>query len=284
MNLKLFVLVAFIIFFLPFRKSYSQGESQEQQKQQNTSLFSPVQALAPDKDFRFEADLQERLKVYHHRMNYLITGDPDTKLQLSFKVRPIERVDLFLAYTQLMFWELGQKDSSPFSDLNYNPEMFYRIYKKTGILRGANLGIYEHRSNGRDRSNSRSWDRSYFEVLTEMSFFGSPLRWNTKFFTLYNLDDTNKDIQHTLGFIDAEFALIELFPQWLNDGEFFLRILPGGKLDLRDARGAQEYGFRFRVPIDRFNPFIYFQIYNGFSESQLFYDENRTTYRIGFSI
>lgn len=243
-----------------------------------------IQNSLTDENLREKKDGDELMKIYKHKLSYLISGKPDTKLQLSFKFRILENIDLFGAYTQLMFWDIGTRESSPFSDLNYNPELFYRVYKKYGILRGVDIGLYEHRSNGRDRIYSRSWDRTYLNILTEFDSLETHFRWSTKFFYLYNIDNTNSDIPHTLGFVESELAILDILPSILTDAEIYFRFLPGGKFNVEDSRGAQEFGARFRLPWTSFNPYLYFQIYNGFSESQLFYDQNRTTYRIGFSI
>ncbi len=226
---------------------------------------------------------QESLEVYQHNLNYFITGDPDTKVQLSFKVRLGHNFDLYAAYTQTMFWELFIADSSPFSDLNFNPELFYRWYLKWGILKGFDLG-YEHKSNGRSGLDSRSWNRTYATARTEFSVSKMKFGWNTKVFYLHDLDETNRDIRYKMGFFETTFSILDIVPKLLSDAEIYLTVIPGGTWNIEDLQGSQQLGFRFRLPVKNFDPFIYVQIYNGMNESQLFYNENRTTYRIGFAI
>jgi phospholipase A1 len=232
---------------------------------------------------RKSEDRRDGLEVYRHNLNYFISGRPDTKVQLSFKMRIVHDFDLFFAYTQTMFWDLFTKDSSPFTDLNYNPDLFYRWYLENGMFKGIDLG-FEHRSNGRDQLDSRSWNRSYVTARTEFHIGPKRAEWNSKFYYFSQLDSTNQDIPYQLGFIETSLAVKDLFPSFLREAEIQLTITPGGTFELSNIRGSQELGFRFRLPVKSFDPFIYFQLYNGFNESLLFYKENRTTYRIGFAI
>lgn len=233
---------------------------------------------------RLLEEKNDSLDVYKHNLNYFISGQPDTKVQLSFKVRPFDNIDFFLAYTQTMFWELFTKKSSPFSDLNFNPEGFYRLYTDYGILKGIDIGA-EHKSNGRDKEDSRSWNRSYVTGRTEFPVFGYTMSWNTKLFYLYDLDKTNRDIRRKLGFIETTIGITDVWQSVLRDGEIYLSFIPGGSWDVFDSdQGSQELGFKFRLPFKHFDPYIYFQVFNGINESQLFYKESRTSYRIGFAI
>lgn len=232
---------------------------------------------------RMREERRDGLDVYRHNLNYFVSGQPDTKVQLSFKVRMLHNFNIYGAYTQTMFWDLFTRDSSPFSDLNYNPELFHRSYLDYGILKGIDAGV-EHRSNGRAGEDSRSWNRAYVAARTEFKTFGIESQWNTKAFYFFDLDSTNRDIPTQLGFLETSFVLRNIFSQWLDEAQFDITLIPGGSIELRDIRGSREIGFRFRLPIKDFNPFLYFQLYSGFNESLLFYKENRTTYRVGFAI
>jgi phospholipase A1 len=243
-----------------------------------------IDALHTDEHQKLREEKRDSLNIFRHNLNYLISGEPDTKVQFSFKVQLITDWDLYFGYTQVGFWDLGIKDSSPFSDINYNPELFYRWYTNNGILKGIDLGAYEHRSNGRDGLASRSWDRSYITARTEFKLVGIDWHWDTKVFYLYNLDDTNLDVRNTLGFSEFSLTAVNIFESFLNDAELQIRILPGGKFDLQHPQGSQEVNFKFRLPITRFNPFLFFQFYNGLNESFLSYDLNRTAYRAGIAL
>lgn len=250
-------------------------------------FYSPVsnaaELISSSPASRKSEERKDGLEVYRHNLNYFISGKPDTKVQLSFKVRLVHDFDIFFAYTQTMFWDLITRDSSPFSDLNYNPELFYRWYLENGMLKGLDFG-FEHRSNGRDQTDSRSWNRTYVVARTEFTTGSIKTEWNTKLYYFSQLDSTNQDIPYQLGFIETSFAFKDLFPNFLREAELQITLTPGGTLELTNIRGSQEIGFRFRLPVKSFDPFLYFQIYNGFNETLLFYKENRTTYRVGFAI
>ncbi len=70
---------------------------------------------------------------------------------------------LYLGYTQVSYWQAYDlKNSSPFRETNYNPELFYRFNKRpwqSGWL-GLDAG-FEHESNGQAMPLSRSWNLLY---------------------------------------------------------------------------------------------------------------------------
>jgi hypothetical protein len=74
----------------------------------------------------------EELSLSFYNPLYILFGNKDdqVKVQLSFKYDLfygiINNLGLYLAYTQLMDWRLYDK-SSPFRDINFNPEVFWRL-------------------------------------------------------------------------------------------------------------------------------------------------------------
>jgi phospholipase A1 len=91
--------------------------------------------------------------------------DKELKFQISLKKRLLESVPLYVAYTQVAFWQYyDEANSRPFRSQNQNPEMFYDTPLSNRFLGGA-LGAkfgLEHESNGESTANSRSWNRAYF--------------------------------------------------------------------------------------------------------------------------
>jgi phospholipase A1 len=82
--------------------------------------------------------------------------------QLSAKYRLFD-TRFYAAYTQISFWQAyDYRNSAPFRDTNYNPEIFYRLKPlSTGLdFLGADAGI-EHESNGQLVALSRSWNLLY---------------------------------------------------------------------------------------------------------------------------
>ena len=72
-----------------------------------------------------ESDDEIGFPLTAYKPVYFITGYPNTKVQISFKYQLFDNLDLYFGYSQLAFWELLTKKSSPFGDINFNPELFY---------------------------------------------------------------------------------------------------------------------------------------------------------------
>jgi phospholipase A1/A2 len=219
-------------------------------------------------------------RLERHYPIYFISGEPDTKIQMSFKVGLIERIPLYLGYSQIMFWQTD-KTSIPFKDINFNPELFYRTKVDEGILKQIDFGLLEHRSNGKDGLDSRSWNRSYVNATSEFKWIGLDLRWDAKVFYLWGIGDETRSVRNTLGWLDTALTARNVFKKAFKDADIQFRVLPGGKLDLKDPQGYQEFNFRFKIPWERFNPFIFIQVYNGLNETMLDYKDKRTSYRVG---
>jgi len=74
----------------------------------------------------------------------------------------------YFAYTQKSLWNEG-KQSMPFEETNYNPELFLDYPVNAAIfgrfkLRNIVIGPMEHESNGLAGSQSRSWNRQYVMI------------------------------------------------------------------------------------------------------------------------
>ncbi|MFN7906062.1 MAG: phospholipase A, partial [Pseudobdellovibrionaceae bacterium] len=108
-------------------------------------------------DFAKEDEMQNRFNLEYHNPSYFVYGEPSSKLQISFKYSPLKKIPLYLGYTQLGFWHL-RDDSKPFKDFNYNPEIFYTLDLNDSFWKEIDFAPYEHKSNGSDGKNSRSFD------------------------------------------------------------------------------------------------------------------------------
>lgn len=214
--------------------------------------------------------------------NYFILGDPNAKLSLSFKIKLIEKADLYLAYSQLMFWEVA-KESSPFEDVNYNPEIFYRLYEGDSRKTWADIGIYEHESNGRDMEYSRGWNRFY--LLYSMEAFdvdAAKLYISFKGWVPYDVEDTNEDITEYRGLYEINFTLAQFLGASFDQSDLILRIYSGGNAGIDPTNGGQELTLRLRGEITKeFLPVLTFQLFNGYGESLLNYNQRETEFRVG---
>jgi phospholipase A1/A2 len=232
-------------------------------------------------------DCEDEDRISKHNDLYFITGQPNTKVQISLKYKLFSRADLFIAYTQLMFWNI-KEESSPFKDVNYNPELFYRIHTRdSGILKSIDIGIYEHKSNGRSGADSRAWSRSYVKFNTTSQFNKWTFNWDTKVFALYkfSLDKTNMDIGEYMGFWETKVSLVNFFnlTEFIDRATLYFAFFSGGKLSESISKGGQELGFKLRLGGGRFNPSLFVQLYHGYNESLLEYNKEFWSYRLGLS-
>lgn len=161
----------------------------------------------------------DRFVIIHHKPNYLLpfsyntspnkapfvsSGDnmsrTEVKFQISLKAPLWQGVfkgygNLYVAYTNISWWQACNHFSSPFRETNHEPEIFMAFptdFNFFGMrLRGVTTGL-KHQSNGRSGSLSRSWNRVMFGAFFERKdFYVSVQPWyripeKTK-------DDTNPD-------------------------------------------------------------------------------------------
>lgn len=244
--------------------------------------FSPTAPLPETSEAYKSVEKSELENIYRYKDLYIISGKPDTKVQLSFKIRLIKDWELYLGYSQLMFWNLGTEDSSPFRDIAFNPELFYTHKVGDGLLRYVSAGI-EHRSNGRAELQSRSFDRVFGQFENYFGIKDAKFNATLKVFTYYDLDRTNRDMQKYTGFWDLRLAASSLVDQWFpGKTEVYLSFFPGGTYSENILNGGRELGIKLRVRLFGLLPYLLLQAYHGHSESLLDYDEFTEAYRIGF--
>lgn len=228
-------------------------------------------------------DDAEETNIYRHRDIYAIGGKPNTKVQLSFKLRPILSLPVYFAYSQMMFWNVT-KDSKPFQDIDFNPEFYYVHAIDHSILRGIRVGL-EHRSNGKDEDESRSLDRIFTEVEARIGRGAWRMHGTVRLYWLYDIDwQTNSNIRRYTGFVSTRVSFEgiteELFP---SKGEMYLAFLPGGVPDIEKGDGALEFTVKYRFGLSDVMPYVMFQYYYGYMESLIEYDRLQRSYRIGLS-
>ncbi len=217
-----------------------------------------------------------------------IYQDQEIKFQISFK-SPIwpRKVKsdwrLYFGYSQLSQWQLFNKsESAPFRETNYEPELMIYTFPRWSLagwnLRLINLGLWKHQSNGRSLPESRSWNRSYVEMVAESGRFYVDLnvwkRWSepAKTSATDTKGDDNPDIQ-----------------EYYGHGE--LRLLYAGEdnnigLLLRNNfhpknRGAVQVDWSY--PLEHSKKLrTYIQYFNGYGETLIDYNIRRQ--RIGVGI
>src|SRR6476660_2830103 len=98
-------------------------------------------ALAEESEHQF-------VPLYQYKPIYFLLGQTYTKIEVSFKVQIVSTIPIYFGYSQLMMWDLFL--SSPFfRDLNYNPELFYRLLIPGEKDQWLDFGPLDHESNGK---------------------------------------------------------------------------------------------------------------------------------------
>ena len=218
-----------------------------------------------------------------HKGNYIIFGDYEdqVKAQFGFKYEIFKNQGFFLAYNQIMFWDYYD-ESSPVTEVTFSPELFWSYGDNINFLR---LGFYEHKSNGKDLLTSRAWDRSYLQFrVSTGDFFNMGL--DLKGFYMWNRAPENRDIDEYTGFYEAEifFRFLKSGPNRLTDKEelYFRGGTGKGRYGFDYEKGWLEAGFKFRIVLQSIQPDFYIQMFYGYGEKLVAYNEKDFSLRIGF--
>lgn len=222
----------------------------------------------------------ENIKIQYYEPIYFAYGEPSSKLQFSFRIPLFEDFPLNFAYTQIIFWEL-QKDSKPFLDATYNPDIFYRFGMGDGLLRSIDWGIWEHNSNGKAGTESRSYDQMY----ARLNYAFESKSWLTQFSAkgryVFNDDKENGDIVDYIGPFEFEVKFLQLYDSWFDRLEVALNLKPGGKYGLDWDQGGYKLSFNFHLGGLKVVPAFYVEYYHGYAETLINYNEKVDEVRAG---
>lgn len=221
------------------------------------------------------------------RDNYFIGGttlghrptstNSDVKFQISVAQRLTKSMlpfnsFLFIMYTQKTFWNVFQK-SLPMHDMNFNPGIgfgHFIVHHDKYIGRG--YLIYEHESNGRDSTQSRSWNRFTFSASVDFT-----RNWNLQFkiWIPFMISDNNKDILKYKG-------LFQLAGHYSTTNNRF-------RFGALFTKRKDWLGFNTQLGVyykfnNNENQYLYLQYYNGYGEDLLDYNKYHNMIRIGFVI
>jgi phospholipase A1 len=209
----------------------------------------------------------------------------EAKFQLSFKLKAWEDlfdqdIDLWIAYTQLSFWQLyNSAFSSPFRDTNYEPEFlvnFRTDYELLGLKgRFINVGL-NHQSNGRSRPLSRSWNRFVINAGLEKDNFGLLLK---TWWQIPENEETsdNPDICKYMGYG-------ELWGTYLWNRHKFA-VMVRNNLRSGNNLGAVQLEWNFPLPFVKKDWFKgYIQYFNGYGESLLDYNQSINRISVGIAL
>lgn len=249
-------------------------------------LFAQKSEEVLQKDFEKTAEkvlgTSANEKFSFHKQSYAVFGDRDLKLQFSFKYRLAPAIPFYLAYTQLFFWKIYD-ESKPFAEVNYNPEFFYRLYDKSkGSFTNLDMG-WMHLSNGKDKLETRSLDRIFLRSSYLTKFKRHNLDFNLMIYNIYNEDETNQDIVNHLGYWELNTFMSDIIRS--ESGQLALegKVFAGSKVFDID-QGGYQVGLLYVFNTANFNPSIYLQRFEGYSESLLSYNKKRAILRVGLNL
>jgi len=234
------------------------------------------------------------LSVYEP-MYFLLGVEPgldQSKFQFSFKYRLFNRkgylaeiapwvTGFHLGYTQRSIWDL-KGDSKPFDDTSYMPEAFYLLPKlDLNLARISAFGIqggFQHESNGRAGSDSRSTNYLYVKPIMGVHLAGPyHMKIAPKIFTyVENEDENNADLADYRGYVDLEVGIMNPEGIALNSHLWWAREGASVQLDLTYPM-AQLLG-------KSLNFYLQAQYFSGYAETLIRYNERNDAFRLGFSI
>nr|WP_210766574.1 phospholipase A [Caenibius tardaugens] len=217
--------------------------------------------------------------------------DADARIQISFKYQIFGtrrasselrswRDGLHFAYTQRMFWDLGA-DSSPFRNIDFQPELFY-LTPPTTLANGISLagqGGVRHESNGRSGAASRSFNTIYLAPMAAIPLSGRYRLSVSPRLSFYvgDLSD-NPDIRRYRGNLSLYVELGE------DDG---LRLSTATRFNFSSGKGALNATLSY--PLSRIlgggpDFYLFGQGFTGYGENLLDYNRRTTRFRLGLAL
>lgn len=214
-----------------------------------------------------------------HQPSYFIFGKENLKMQFSAKYRVAKNYNLYLGYTQVMLWDIYSQ-SAPFDDINYNPEIFYRLIEgDTKFIRSIDAG-YLHTSNGEDGDKSRSMERVFLTTNIATNIGRNNLLGELRLQNIYSKSSGNKDIVDHMGFWEIKLIVTHVMVHETQRLDIEYRFF-AGKSIVNLGRGGRELGLIYRLGSENFNPAFYLQYYSGYAETLLHYNSKISQVRLG---
>ena len=213
-----------------------------------------------------------------HDLNYALLGADDGRMQLSFKYQVFEETPVYLAYTNIVLWDVFA-DSGPYRDIEFLPELFYRFDRRIEGVEHLDLG-WIHRSNGQDGLDSRSWDRLFARADLDRSFAGRPARLSPRLQLPIATGGENEDIADYHGFWEVDLWVHRLLDPEERGLSLHLRLV-SGEDGVPFDRGSFTAGLAYDFGVRRFQPKLYAEYFKGYGNSLLEYDQSEELLRFG---
>lgn len=223
-----------------------------------------------------------------YKDNYFIFGCPvgqkvnKENTNIKFQISIAQRLTkstlplgtyLFLFYSQKCFWNVLE-NSMPMTDLNFNPGIGLT---KPLFVKGRYVGkvslIVEHESNGRDGTDSRSWNKI---SLGGSILIDPQIMVHAKFWIPIIDGMENKDILDYSGIYQMGTSFTSLNERFGAAVTLVKR--KGWKLNYNTIL---EFNYRL---FKSENQYFFVQYYNGYGEGLLAYKEFHSQLRVGLVI
>jgi len=266
-------------------------------KPYRTNYILPV-SYSKDKPRRIPATIPHRDMLPQYRY---FNEHTEVKFQLSFK-KDLS-YNLFglheyitAAYSQEVWWQLYDK-SGPFRETNYRPEIFLTLPSSKSLNDSLGLKAWKigflHESNGQEGYRSRSWNRLYLTGLFQWdnlflearAWYRLPEDRKSDLFYAQALPpellqtqadgDDNPNISNYLGYGDLKFGYL------YGKSKFGLTLR--NNFSTNHNRSGVEFTYShpfFNSP----NTSWYMELFNGYGESLIDYNQNVTKASFGFSL
>jgi len=264
---------------------------------------------ALEQRIQFEQNLKQNpFALLPHRPNYFLPlayndvikseltnnvfGDAvdDVEFQFQLSVKALlfdglfnDKGKVWFAYTNRSFWQAyNGKISSPFRETNHEPEILLSLHSELelwGFRNRANIFSFNHQSNGRTGSLSRSWNRIMLQSIwykDNVAFHIRPWYRIPEDKDSYVGDpygDDNPDIERFLGHFDFQGAYK------YRDHTFSMMLR--NNLRTSNNKGAIELGWS--IP---FKPKVkgYVKYFKGYGDSLLDYNTHIQSLALGLEL
>ena len=274
------VMITFSFLLAPGFVSADSGREEPPEKILERKQAAAERRLKESKEKVDEAyGVDEKSTFTPHDLNYIAVGQDDALMQISFKYRLGLDWNTYLAFTNVVKWDVWE-DSSPYDDINFKPEIFYRFTPDPEYLVSVDAG-YWHESNGRDEEASRSWDQLFARFNTLFDVKSVALAWKSHLY-LELTTGGNEDIGDYLGWWDTSLYALNVLPtnRFNVDLELFIW---SGKDGNPFNRGQFRTGLIYKMDNAVFQPSLYVQYFSGYGEVMIDYDRYTVAWRVGLA-
>lgn len=207
----------------------------------------------------------------------------EIKFQISFKTKVAQGLfdgkgDVWVGFTQTANWQAyNGKESRPFRELNYEPEVIFNYPLNFGIedFRFKMAGFaFNHQSNGKSLPTSRSWNRFIMHLGMEYHNWTFMLRPWIKFHETFGKED-NPRIEEYIG--KGELTVVYS----RENGQMFTFMMRNNMRLNSEYRGFTELTWAYPI---KHNLKAFIVVNNGYGDSMIDYNWNQSTVGVGITL